>query len=116
MQAIARYNNRSVDAIQVLQELIQIAKDLQKEPEDGLTSAERAFYDALAQNSSAAEIMSNDELRMIATELVATVRSNGGTDWWKRDNVRAKMRVAVKRILQRHGYHRTSRLRLSRPC
>ncbi|MES2666899.1 MAG: type I restriction endonuclease subunit R [Pseudomonadota bacterium] len=103
-QAIARYHNRSVDAIHVLQELIQIAKDLQKQPEDGLTSAERAFYDALAQNNSAVEIMSNDELRIIATELVATVRSNGGTDWWKRDNVRAKMRVAVKRILQRHGY------------
>lgn len=103
-QAIARYHNRSVDALQILQELIQIAKDLRNEPEDGLTSAERAFYDALAQNNSAVEIMSNEELRIIATELVQTVRNNAGTDWWKRDNVRAKMRVAVKKILQRHGY------------
>ena len=103
-QAIAKYHNRSVDALQVLQELIAIAKDLKHEPEDGLTDAERAFYDALAQNESAVQLMSNEELRVIATELVETVRRNSGTDWWRRDNVRAKMRVAVKKILQRHGY------------
>jgi type I restriction enzyme R subunit len=103
-QAIANYHNRSVDALQVLQELIEIAKDLRNEPEDGLSQEERAFYDALAQNDSAVEIMSNDELRVIATELVDTVRKNSGTDWWRRDNVRAKMRVTVKKILQRHGF------------
>ncbi|MCA8894605.1 MAG: DUF3387 domain-containing protein, partial [Amphiplicatus sp.] len=103
-QAIARYHNRSVDALQILQELIQIAKDLRNEPEDNLTASERAFYDALAQNNSAIEVLGNDKLRVIATELVSTVRSNAGTDWWKRENVRAKMRVAVKKILQRHGY------------
>jgi type I restriction enzyme R subunit len=103
-QAIARYHNRSVDALQIIQELIEIAKDLRKEPEDGLTPDERAFYDALAQNNSAVEIMSNQTLQVIAAELVLTVRSNAGTDWWRRDNVRAKMRIAVKKILQRHGY------------
>jgi type I restriction enzyme R subunit len=103
-QAIARYHNRSVDAVQILQELIQIAKDLRNEPEDGLTPQERAFYDALAQNESAVEVMSNEELRIIAAELVTTVRSNSGVDWWRRENVRAKMRVAVKKILQKHGY------------
>ncbi len=103
-QAIARYHNRSVDAFQIIQELIEIAKDLRAEPEDGLTSDERAFYDALAQNDSAVEIMSNSELQVIATELVKTVRSNAGADWWRRENVRAKMRIAVKKILQRHGY------------
>ena len=103
-KAIAKYHNRSVDALQVLQELINIAKDLRNEPEDGLTSEERAFYDALAQNSSAVDVMSNENLRIIATELVQTVRNNSGTDWWRRENVRAKMRVAVKKILQRHGY------------
>ncbi|MCA2009159.1 type I restriction endonuclease subunit R [Tritonibacter mobilis] len=103
-QAIAKYHNRSVDALQILQELIEIAKDLRDEPDDGLSSEERAFYDALAQNNSAVEIMSNDELRIIAAELVDTVRKNSGTDWWRRDNVRAKMRIAVKKILQRHGY------------
>jgi type I restriction enzyme R subunit len=103
-EAIARYHNRSVDALQVLQELIALAKDLRQEPEDGLNAAERAFYDALAQNESAAQIMSNQELRVIAAELVLTVRNNSGVDWWKRENVRAKMRVAIKRILARHGY------------
>lgn len=103
-QAIARYHNRSVDALQVIQELIQIAKDLRDTPDDGLSAEERAFYDALAQNDSAVEVMSNDELQVIATELVQTVRSNAGTDWWKRENVRAKMRIAVKKILQKHGY------------
>jgi type I restriction enzyme R subunit len=103
-QAIARYHNRSVDALQIIQELIQIAKDLRAEPEDGLTPDERAFYDALAQNESAVEIMSNTELQIIAAELVKTVRGNAGADWWRRENVRAKMRIAVKKILQRHGY------------
>ncbi|SEG09571.1 DUF3387 domain-containing protein, partial [Jhaorihella thermophila] len=103
-QAIARYHNRSVDALQVIQELIEIAKDLREQPEDGLTPEERAFYDALSQNDSAVEVMSNEELQVIATELVNTVRRNTGTDWWRRENVRARMRVAVKKILQRHGY------------
>ncbi len=103
-QAIARYHNRSVDALQILQELIALAKDLKNEPEDGLSNAERAFYDALAQNSSAVEVMNNEQLRIIATELVGTVRNNSGVDWWKRENVRAQMRRAVKRILRKHGY------------
>ncbi|MFW7267663.1 type I restriction endonuclease subunit R [Gluconacetobacter sp. Hr-1-5] len=103
-QAIARYHNRSVDALQILQELIALAKDLRNEPEDGLNEAERAFYDALAQNESAVQVMSNHDLRVIATELVSTIRNNSGTDWWKRENVRARMRVAIKRILKKHGY------------
>ncbi len=102
--AIGRYHNRSVDALQIIQELIEIAKDLRAVPDDGLTIDERAFYDALAQNNSAVEIMSNDELQVIAAELVKTVRGNAGADWWRRENVRAKMRIAVKKILQRHGY------------
>jgi type I restriction enzyme R subunit len=103
-QAIAKYHNRSVDALQILQELIEIAKDLQKEPDDDLNEAERAFYDALAQNDSAVEVMGNEELRLIATELVKTVQGNAGTDWWRRADVRAKMRIAVKQILKQHGY------------
>ncbi|MXV44288.1 HsdR family type I site-specific deoxyribonuclease [Saccharibacter sp. 17.LH.SD] len=103
-EAIARYHNRSVTAVQVLQELINLAKDVQNEPQDGYSKEERAFYDALAQNKSAVELMSNQELRVIATKLVLTVRNNAGVDWWKRDDVRAKMRVAIKRILKHYGY------------
>jgi len=103
-QAVARYHNRSVDALQILQELIQIARDLRAEPEDGLTPAERAFYDALSENRSAAEIMGNEDLRVVATELVQVVRATGGIDWWRRDDVRARMRVEVKKILRRYGY------------
>lgn len=102
--AIARYHNRSVDALQVIQELIALAKDLKAEPDDDLSEAERSFYDALSQNESAVEVMGNDELRVIATELVNSVRESSGVDWWQREDVRAKMRIAVKRILRRHGY------------
>lgn len=102
--AIARYHNRSVDALQVIQELIGMAKDLSAEPEDDMSEAERSFYDALAQNESAVEVLDNDQLKVIAAELVRSVRENSGVDWWQRDDVRAKMRVAVKRILRRYGY------------
>ncbi|MBN9678728.1 DUF3387 domain-containing protein [Salipiger bermudensis] len=102
--AIARYQNRSVDALQVIQELIGMAKDLSAEPADDMSEAERSFYDALAQNESAVEVMDNDQFKVIAAELVRSVRENSGVDWWQRDDARAKMRFAVKRILRRYGY------------
>jgi type I restriction enzyme R subunit len=104
LNAIARYHNRGVDALQVLQELIQIAKDLAAEPDDDLNDQERAFYDALAQNESAVEIMANDDLRIIAAELVTTVRNTAGKDWWRREDIRGRMRVQIRRILRRYGY------------
>ena len=102
--AISRYHNRSVDVLQVIQELIELARDMKTEPEDGLNEQERAFYDALARNKSAAEVMSNEKLRIIAAALVTTVRNTSGADWWRRDNVRAKMRSAVRRILREFDY------------
>lgn len=102
--AMARYHNRSVDALQVIQELIALAKELKAEPDDDLSEAERSFYDALAQNENAVEVMGNEELRIIAAELVNSVRESSGVDWWQREDVRAKMRVAVKRILRKYGY------------
>jgi type I restriction enzyme R subunit len=81
-----------------------MAKDLSAEPPDDMSEAERSFYDALAQNESAVEVMDNEKLKIIAAELVTSVRENSGVDWWQRDDVRAKMRVAVKRILRRYGY------------
>lgn len=95
---------RSIDALQVIQELLALAKDLQKQPADGLSQEEAAFYDALARSESAIELMGNEELRVIAAELVKAVRSSASVDWWRKDNVRTKMRVAVKRILRKYGF------------
>lgn len=103
-EAIARYHNRSIDALQVIQELLKLARDLRDEPEDGLSQEEAAFYDALARSESAMALMGNEELRVIAAELVNTVRASASVDWWRKDNVRTKMRVAVKRILKKHGF------------
>jgi type I restriction enzyme R subunit len=103
-EAIARYHNRSVDALQVIQELLKLARDLREEPEDGLSQEEAAFYDALARSESAMTLMGNEDLRLIAAELVNTVRDSASVDWWRKDNVRTKMRVAVKRILKKYGF------------
>lgn len=103
-EAIARYHNRSVDALQVIQELIDLARSLREQPDDGLTPEEKAFYDALAKNESAVEILGNTELLVIAAELVKVVRERADIDWWRRENVRSAMRIAVKRILRKHGF------------
>lgn len=102
--AMAKYHNRVIDALQVIEELIRVARDLRDEPEDGLTKEEAAFYDALADNESALQLMGNEDLRLIASELVKTVRENAGFDWWKFDDRRKRIRVAVKRILKKYGY------------
>lgn len=102
--AMARYHNRSIDAIQVIKEMIDMAKELQKQPADGLTAEEVAFYDALAQNDSAIELMGNEELRVIAQELVTAVQNTSSVDWWRKQNVRTKMRIRIKRILKKHGF------------
>ncbi|WP_206478002.1 type I restriction endonuclease subunit R [Halomonas sp. KRD171] len=103
-QAMTRYHNRSVDALHVIQEMIDMARELQQQPEDGLSGEEVAFYDALATNESACELMGNEELRVIATELVNTVRRNASVDWWRKENVRKKMRVNIRRILRKYGF------------
>lgn len=103
-EAIARYHNRSIDALQVIQELLRLAKELRDQPEDGLSQEEAAFYDALARSESALELMGNEELRVIAAELVNAVRGSASVDWWRKDNVRTKIRVAVRRILKKHGF------------
>jgi type I restriction enzyme R subunit len=102
--AMLKYHNRVIDALQVIEELIRIGKELRNEPEDGLTKDEVAFYDALADNESAVELMGNAELRLIASELVKAVRASAGFDWWKFTSRRLKVRVAIRRILKEHGY------------
>jgi type I restriction enzyme R subunit len=70
----------------------------------GLNDDEIAFYDALAQNNSAVEAMGDDKLKVIATELMQKVRGNVTIDWTLRESARARIRVLVKRILNKHGY------------
>jgi type I restriction enzyme R subunit len=107
-KALRRYQNRAVGTAQVIEELIQLAKDMRaaeaRGESLGLSNEELAFYDALATNDSAVDVLGDDALRKIARELVATVRKNVTIDWTIRDNVRAHLRVLVKRILRKYGY------------
>lgn len=107
-QALRRYQNRAIETAKVIEELIQLAKDMKKAEERGdelgLTNDEVAFYDALETNDSAVKILGDDALRTIARELVATVRANVTIDWTVRENVQAHLRVLVKRILRKYGY------------
>jgi len=107
-EAIRRYQNRAIEAAQVIEELIQLAKDMRQANARGeslgLNEDELAFYDALETNDSAVKVLGDDTLRTIARELVKTVRANVTIDWTVRENVRAQLRVLVKRILRKHGY------------
>ncbi len=107
-QSLRRYRNRAVETAKVIEELIQLAKDMRQASQRGdalgLTDDEVAFYDALETNDSAVKVLGDEALRAIARELVATVRANVTIDWTVRENVRAKLRVLVKRILRKHGY------------
>nr|BAL56846.1 type I restriction enzyme, R subunit [uncultured Acetothermia bacterium] len=107
-QAIRRYQNRTVEATQVIEELIQLARDMREADRRGealgLTEEELAFYDALETNDSAVKVLGEPTLRRIAQELVQTVRENVSIDWTVRENVRANLRRLVKRILRKYGY------------
>ena len=107
-KTVLAYQNRAIATSEVIQELIQLAKALReaaKRGEDlGLTDDELAFYDALATNESAVQVMGVDELKVIATELVVSVRKSVTIDWTIRESARAKIRVMVRRILRKHGY------------
>jgi type I restriction enzyme R subunit len=107
-QTIRRYQNRAIEAAQVIEELIGLAKEMREANARGerleLSEDELAFYDALETNDSAVKVLGDETLRAIARELVETVRSNVTIDWTLRENVRAQLRVLVKRILRKHGY------------
>ena len=107
-RTIRKYQNRAVEAAQVIEELIQLARDLREADARGealgLTDDELAFYDALETNDSAVSVLGDETLRGIARELVETVRGNVTIDWTLRENVRANLRRLVKRILRKHGY------------
>ena len=105
---LRRYQNRAVEAAQVIEELIALARDMRTANERGealgLSGDELAFYDALETSDSAVQVLGDETLRLIAWELVRTVYANVTIDWTKRESVRAKLRAAVKRVLNKHGY------------
>jgi type I restriction enzyme R subunit len=107
-QSVRKYQNRAIETAQVIEELIQLAKDMREANERGtqlgLSDDEVAFYDALETNDSAVKVLGDENLRVIARELVKTVRANVTIDWTMRENVRAHLRVLVKRILRKYGY------------
>jgi len=107
-QTIRRYQNRAIEAAQVIEELIGLAKEMREAHARGdalkLSEDELAFYDALETNDSAVKVLGDETLRTIAQELVKTVRANVTIDWTLRENVRAQLRVLVKRILRKYGY------------
>ena len=107
-RSIRRYQNRAIETAQVIEELIALAKDMRaanaRGEKLGLTEDELAFYDALETNDSAVKVLGEPTLKTIARELVAIVRKNVTIDWTLRENVRAQLRVVVKRILRKYGY------------
>ena len=106
--SIARYHNKVITAVEVIDELIGLSKHIVEQDDAaknlGLSEYEFAFYSAVADNNSAMELMGKDKLRELAVVLTETIRNNTSIDWEIKENVRAKMRVAVKRLLRKYGY------------
>ena len=107
-RSIRSYQNRTVEAAQVIEELIEIAREMRHAQDRGealgLSDEELAFYDALEANDSAVKVLGDETLKTIAMELVDSVRRNVTIDWTLKESVRAKLRLGVKRILRKHGY------------
>ena len=105
---VKRYQNRSIETAQVIEELIEMAKKFQEAARhgetSGLTPDELLFYDALADNESAVRELGDEILKKIAQELTETLRKNITVDWSKRESIRAKLRILVKHILRRYKY------------
>ena len=107
-RTIRAYQNRAIEVAEVVSELIELAKQMREANKRGealhLTEDELAFYDALEVNDSAVKVIGDETLKDIARELVKSVRENATIDWTQKENVRAKLRVMVRRILKRYGY------------
>ena len=107
-KTIKRYTNKSVEAAQVIEELIELARKVRAEKgraeQQDMSYDELAFYDALGVNDSAVQVLGNDTLRKIALELTQMIRKSVTIDWTQRDSVQAEMRLKVKKILKKYGY------------
>lgn len=106
--SLKKYQNRTVETTQVILELIELAKTINdginKGTESGLTDDEIAFYDALADNNSAIDVLGGANLRIIARELTKAIKNEMSVDWWIRESVQAKMRQVIRRLLAKYGY------------
>jgi len=106
--SINRYNNRTLESIEVIRALIELAREMREANARGerlgLTEDEVAFYDALRANQSAADVLGDAQLRVIAREVAETVRKNATIDWAKWETARANLRRWVRRSLRSHGY------------
>lgn len=107
-ETLRKYNNRAIETSQVIEELIQMAKEfqaeIQREAALGLNPDEIAFYDALANNESAVRELGDDTLKQIAREITEKLRKSTTVDWQVRDSVRAQLKILVRRTLQRWKY------------
>jgi type I restriction enzyme R subunit len=105
---LLKVSHKILTAVQVIEELIKLSKDIvqmdKEAKEMGLTDFEYAFYTAVADNESARELMQQDTLRELAVVLTETIRKNASIDWQIKESVRAKLKVAVKRLLRKYGY------------
>lgn len=106
--SIRRYQNNLLTAAEVINELIELAKHIKEADargeETGMSDEELAFYDALANNESARQIMGDERLRELAIVLVDRVKQNASIDWSIKESVRARIKVIVKRLLRKYGY------------
>ena len=106
--AIKKYHNKILSAAEVIEELINLSKDIVDMDNEAksmdLSDFEYAFYTAVANNDSAKELMGKDKLRELAVVLTETIRQNASIDWTIKESVKAKLKVAVKRILRKYGY------------
>jgi len=107
-RTVKRYQNRSIETAQVIEELVNLAKKIRDDKNRGkklnLTEEELAFYDALADNDSAVQVLGDETLRKMATELSKTIKNNISIDWTLRENIQAKLRVSIKRLLRKYDY------------
>ncbi|HBR27982.1 MAG TPA: DEAD/DEAH box helicase, partial [Firmicutes bacterium] len=106
--SITKYHNKIITAAEVIDELINLGKEIQamdQEPQEmGLSDYEYAFYTAIANNESAREVMGKEKLRELAVVLYQKVRDNASIDWTIKESVKAKLKVVVKRLLRQYGY------------
>ncbi|MEA2075691.1 MAG: type I restriction endonuclease subunit R, partial [Euryarchaeota archaeon] len=107
-RTVKRYQNRNIETAQVIEELVNLAKKIRDDKNRGkklnLSEEELAFYDALADNDSAVQVLGDETLRTMATELSKTIKNNLSIDWTLRENIQAKLRVSIKRLLRKYGY------------